>query len=180
MRKKRFDHRIILFLFFAVFVIAGLCSKQLLQDMIHTTMTLVRQDSVKQAQLRKFTDGVEKAVSKRLSYHDALLDIHSVQENLMNTRIIQKSGSTLVKCDSGSIAEWQDLLNGEEITEIADRVSDLRNRAESDGAEFLYLMAPRKECYLTFPENISNYSNENLNRYRRELETRGIPLIDYR
>ena len=69
---KKFNVNCILFIFAAVFILAG-----------------VR--------------GNFGASSEELRYHDALMDIDSIRNNLLGTRVVFKDDSTILKARSGSL-----------------------------------------------------------------------------
>lgn len=116
--------------------------------------------------------------NKELNYHDAMIDINSIKNNLLGTEVIEKDDVIVVKSDSGSLSEPIPKLSDAEIEEVAIRIKDLKTTAEKNGANFLYCIAPKKELYEVLPENVENSYAHNHNSFVSELNSYGIPTLD--
>ena len=62
---------------------------------------------------------------------------------------------------------------------VANRVSELQQKSESVGADFLYLAVPEKGYYQNFPTNIRDYSKVNFDDYLDCLKENNIPVLSY-
>lgn len=120
---------------------------------------------------------LENMTETSLYYHNKLMDANSIRENLFGTRLIQKGSMTVVKSDSGSLVETIKPLSEEEIGQVADRIGDLKDYVEENGAHFLYLAAPRKELVESMPDNAENYARQNQKAFLRALDRRDIPYL---
>ena len=176
---KKFNKNSILFAFAAVFIAFGIwggCLKQIGLDAFDIIGALMHFDGEMVGEAKK---SIEEASNKELSYHDLMMDIDSIRNNLLGTRIIIKDDSIVVKADSGSLCEPVNRLEDSEIEETVSRIHELKEFAESNGAHFLYCVAPRKEQYEQLPCNVNNYAGENHDRFLQQLRTSDIPTIDF-
>lgn len=126
-----------------------------------------------------FRTAIDDISAKELRYHDSLMDLDSIKNNVLGTKVIQKDDMTVVKADSGSLVEPKERIDDEEIDKIVSRVNELKNVTEENGAKFLYCAAPNKECYETAPGFIENFSNDNFERLTKALEESDIPVLDF-
>ena len=175
----RFNKKIFLFFVFILIVIIGLygeCVQRLLFNTINS-FTELKSGHVKSAiNNLKESDSI---LSENLLYHDVLIDVNSLKNNLTNVRYIQSSGNT-VKCESDILS----MINHERFTQnylqsVATRVSELQQKSESVGADFLYLAVPEKGYYQTFPSNIRDYSRVNFDDYLDCLQEADVPVLSY-
>ena len=125
-------------------------------------------------------DNIEDISDKQVRYHDKLLDLNSVKENLLGTRVIIKSDTTVVKAESGSLIIPSPPKKKEEIAEVVARIAQLKEFAEENGAKFLYCAAPVKAMYEKEPANVLNASSDSMDTFLADLQEEGIPYIDFR
>ncbi len=127
-----------------------------------------------------YKNHMEEISETSLSYHGRLMDINSVRENLMGTRLIKKDNTMVVKTNTGSLVETNYPLSGDEISQVADRIKDLKDYSEKHGAHFMYLAAPRKELAesrQSMPPNADNHAPANMKLFFQALEDRDIPYL---
>ncbi len=175
---KKFKINAIPFLFASVFLIAGIwgdCFARLSSGAADLLAAVFHLDF--DGVIAARTE-IDDASNEALSYHDALLDIDSIRNNLLGTRLVQKEDSTVVKAESGSLIGPSRLLDDSQIGELASRFRKLEDVSEENGAEFLYCFAPIKELYETAPSNTDNYSRENCGRFLAKLREAGVPVLD--
>lgn len=119
------------------------------------------------------------ASSEELRYHDALMDIDSIRNNLLGTRVVFKDDSTILKARSGSLLIASTKAEEAAIGQTAARIGELKAAAEDHGADFLYCLIPTKGLFETGPENIHNYCRENYTAFLRGLEDARIPVLNF-
>ena len=176
---KKFNKNSILFLFVIIFIIVGLwgnCFEQLKLD------TLDMLSGIKHGNITSIFDfktNVDDISNQELSYHHSLMDINSIKENLIGTRVVNKKDTIVVKADSGSLIEPIKKKKTSEIKQVVNKIATLKTVSENNGARFLYCLAPTKELYEKTPENIDNFCYENYNLFLSELEKSSIPTIDF-
>ena len=176
---KKFNKNSILFLFVILFIIVGLwgnCFEQLKLD------TLDMLSGIKHGNITSIFDfktNVDDISNQELSYHHSLMDVNSIKENLIGTRVVNKKDTIVVKADSGSLIEPIKKIKTSEIKQVVNKIATLKNVSENNGARFLYCLAPTKELYEKTPENIDNFCYENYNLFLSELEKSSIPTIDF-
>lgn len=176
---KKFNANIALFIFAIIFIITGIvghCFKRLGRTAFDVFADAVRGKIVS---AESFIENVDNITSTELSYHSVLMDIDSVRNNLLGTRIIKKDESAIIKSESGSLFEIPDGINDEDMSKIVSLIKELELVSEDNGAEFLYCAAPRKEFYENAPCNISNTSRESYYWFIQELQSAGIPVLDF-
>lgn len=177
---KKFNKNIIVFIFAVLFIVAGIwgeCFQNLKTSLAEAFHGLKSGDISSVLTLKYNLDHIP---TEKLSYHDELMDINSLKENLLGTKIIEKEDTTVIKSDSDSlIAAVQNELNKSEIDEVVKKIEDLKIKAEENNAEFLYLAVPTKANYNDVPSNIHNYSKTNYDNFISALGEREIPLIDF-
>ena len=142
---KKFNKNSLLFAFAIVFVIVGIrgnCFEQLKWSTIDMLVGL-GQGNIHS--IFDFKAEVDDIANKDLSYHDLVVDINSVKENLLGTRVIEKDDTTVVKSDSGSLIEPVKKLSKNEIQDVVERIDRLKTVSENNGANFLYFAAPKKD-----------------------------------
>lgn len=125
-----------------------------------------------------FISQVDAITTERLAYHDLMMDVNSVRENLAGTRIVPKDDMTVVKADSGSLIAATEALDREAVDPAADRIATLRAVSEGYGARFLYCAAPVKGCFESAPANADNGAGTSFARYLEALAEREVPVLD--
>ena len=179
MRPVKFNWNSLLFLFAAVFILSGparISSFSRLKDAAAEMLTGLKQADI--SGLSRLKSTLELISDKELRYHNALMDLNSVRENLLGTRILQKGSSVIIKSDSGSLSDEIREVSRDDISEVISRIRALENVSEQNGASFLYCAAPGKELYETLPANAENYCGENYQNFIELLRGSGIPALD--
>lgn len=177
---KKFNKNVILFVAVAVFWILGLCSKPLLVRLAHCVSGLY-QDVVsgKENPFDNFTKMVDSS-SELLQYHDEMLDIGSVKEKLLGTRILYKNETTVVKADSGALLGYliTDPPTKESVEDWIINIKQCQAIAEANGAGFLYCMIPEKLSYEKLPPNFVAYNIQRMEQYTQAIVEHNIPYLD--
>lgn len=177
--KRTINKNSIVFIVFGIMILAGLygeCFHGLVSNTIEA-FNEIKRGSVKTAiNTAKKTDDIS---TDKLLYHDTLIDINSIKNNLTNTRFVQKSGNT-VRCESDMLSMInQERFDKSHLQSVANRVSELQKKSESVGADYIYLAVPEKGYYQTFPSNIRDYSKVNFDDYLDCLKENNVPVLSY-
>ena len=175
---KGFNKNSILFFFALLFLAAGLWGESfahLGEQMKAVCSGLGRGDIGSVFDFRTYANDT---LSKQLRYHSTLVDVNSIRENLLGTRVIRKDSSTVVKADSGSLMGVRRKIAIDDIREAAALIAGLKDAAEENEAGFLYCAAPTKEQFETAPPNFTDNSRENFADLLTCLTERDIPYID--
>lgn len=176
---KKQNKNIILFIAFLLMVIIGLYGN-CIQKLAANTIAVFNELKSGHAKSAVSTlKNVNKISSEDLFYHDRLIDIDSLKSNILNTRIVPKSGK-ISKCASDMLAiVKEERLDKETLNSAAEKLSELKNKSEEAGAEFLYLAVPEKGYYQTFPSNVRDYSKANFDDYLNCLKDADVPYLSY-
>ena len=177
---KKFNKNILVFVVFVAFIVAGIwgnCFEQLKWK----TWDLAA--GIKHGSISSFFDYkyyVDDISNKELSYHDTMMDVNSVKENLLGTRVIFKDDTFVVKMDSGSLSSQSKKIDTKEIKKTVEAINRLKSVSEKNGAKFLYCAAPTKPQYEKNPENIDNYAEENYQTFLKQMNAAQITYIDFK
>ena len=128
----------------------------------------------------RITDRVESVLEKELRYHDLLLTLNSVKENLLGTRVIIKSDTPVIKTDSGKLVGdiQKTLFTEKELADTLAYVGNIRALADRVSADFLCCVVPAKTTYEILPMNVRDFRPENQRQILHALTDKGIPVLD--
>ena len=177
--KKKFNINILLFLFAAAFIIVGICGT-CFKHLKWATLDMLA--ALKHGNIYSVLDfkaAVDDISNEKLSYHDQMMDIDSLKNNLLGTRVVFKEDTTVVKSDSGSLLDNVKLINDKDLNEVVSCIEELKEVSEQSGAKFLYCATPRKEYYEQSPGNAENYFEDNYKRFLQELSAKQVPTLDF-
>lgn len=177
---KKFNKNIIVFVAVFLFIGFGFTSEYI-QSLKTAVYDLIFEDIAggNGEWLSNFSENVEQIPSDELRYHKQLLDVDSLKQNVLNTRIIVKDDATLLKTDTGSIIWSQKkYLSDEALDESIERIGQLQNFVNSHDGEFLYVAAPFKGYGLSLPENAEDYNETNYDRMLEKLKNANIPTLN--
>ena len=134
----------------------------------------------KEIQFNNFSKIVERNLSIALSYHDTLMDINSLKNNIIGTRVIKKGTDIIYKSDDDRLIEvtGRQKFSDEEIKSVVLKVKELENTSKEHGAGFLYFAAPIKSYYEDIQEYIPNYEKENYDRFITEMEVQNVSYVN--
>lgn len=176
---KRVNRHLLLFACAFLFLAAGF-SKEYFQQMRHTLGKLVYDIRMNDAEgIDRFIEQVNSNASEFLHCRYDLLNINSLRDNLLNTRIITKDNETILKTHSDSLISWNSKpISDAKLADIATSVSNIYSTSQETGAQFLYIAAPEKGVFCTAPENVTDYSTFNYERLVSALEELSVPVLD--
>lgn len=116
--------------------------------------------------------------SKKLRYQSVLLDLDSLRQFCLNTRLVQKGHEIVVKGEGDTLFVPYEHYPEDALRENTSAIQSIQVAAEANGADFLYIAVPEKNMIYTAPSNIENHSIDNYERYLAALEQDGIPVLD--
>ncbi len=125
-----------------------------------------------------FTNGAEKLTTEKLSYRNFLVDTSSLYMRLMNTKVVEKSDSTVVRTKSGYLANPRKEIPLSQIENSAKKVKELMDASIDNGSKFLYVIAPSKGGGLEYPPNVKDYTDENCNNLISSLKKHYVPVLN--
>ena len=177
---KRVGYNCILFILAVIFIIRGY--NRVYLDSLTKELEVLG-DGIKYdyyGSFDEFRDNIEKISDEKVRYHNTLVDLNSIRENILGTRVIIKPDTTVVKADSGSLITPTYKRSKDEIAEVVSRVKALDQFVEESGLQFLYCAAPTKTMYENEPANIQNHASENMDAFLSGLQEEEIPYVDFR
>lgn len=178
---RKINKNCFVFGFAVVFVIIGFCGNSLPRfvEAFSSKITTINSGGMKQKSLTAW-NALHDNYDSFFSYFGSLMDVNSVKENILGTRVeIKDTNTVLLKTDTGNIDVANKKISLIEIQKTVREIKKLEIIAENSGAKFLYCAAPNKEYYDSFPKNYHNYYNENYDLFLDELETVKIPHINF-
>lgn len=171
---KKFNKNSLLFVFVIIFIVVGVwgnCFEELKLKTIDYS----------EGKIKSFTDYkelVDDISNKKLSFHDELMDVNSVKDNLLGTRVINKDDTVVIKTDSGSLAQERKEPSKKDLETIVSNIKELQNVTEENGAEFLYCAAPVKELFEGMPANMETSLKTSYDKFIADLNKADVPAID--
>jgi len=168
------NKNIILFTGYVAFIIIGVLSSAVLRPVGGSFYRLIRG----QYDFEEAKSTINAALTDDLTYHDELVNLNGLRENILGTRVIYKDDAVIVKAESGSLINIANTIDEEETSSIVSLIQELQVISKENGADFLYCAAPEKEMYEKAPINIDNYSLDNYYQFLSLLTKAKIPYID--
>ncbi|WP_022772767.1 alginate O-acetyltransferase AlgX-related protein [Butyrivibrio sp. AE2015] len=175
---NKFNTNCILFAFATGLILYGLFGNSCIRvaaGTAHMVLAIVHFDT---EGIESAKASIDKATSELLNYHDIMMDIDSIRNNIWGTRVIYKDDTTVIKSDSDSLIEVRSLKSEKELNETVTRIKELEDVAEDNGAKFLYCAIPTKNMFTVAPSNVPDYSKENYQNFLMRLNDENIPTLD--
>ena len=177
---KKINKNLFVFIFVSLFIIAGLCSPDLWNGMKNAVKEFVKSDKPVDTKIEKLIDDVQDISTKKLTYHDDMLDINSFVLNKTGTDYVKKNSDVVVKADNDYLAYGVPKMNDETLTKYADNISELYEYTKKNNIPFLYVMTPQKGYGLEYPAGTDNFIKENCTTHLKNLDKRGVPYLEIR
>ena len=176
---KKFNPRIILFIAAAAFILLGMASSSLVAELDLSLKGLYWDVmSLDPAAFTNFTAKVDNTAGF-LRYRNWLLDLDSVKENFLGTRVVFSDDTTVVKADSGNLLGF--LISTpptvENVQPTVNNIKRIQSIAEKNGAFFLCCTVVENTTYENLPPNILGYDEEYYQMTLAELEKADVPTM---
>ena len=126
----------------------------------------------------QFTAEMDQYSTELLNYHHDLMDLNSWKLRLLNTKIVEKDDTVVVKAEEDTLTEIIEYCPDDVINHSASAIENLQSVAKEVGADFLYIAAPRKSMLFPSPENVEDYGSDNYIRFVKALQKRNVPVLD--
>ena len=170
-----------LFVFIIVFLIigTGYLSRDYIGTMIGSAKSFLTEVKVK-GPLEAFsnmTTSVDNNSVEYLSNHSKFMDINSLYNNVINTRVVKKDDETVVKMDNGYLAGEVKSIPNSSIKQYVKNIKELQNKTHTP---IVYVMAPEKGYNGGIPSNAQNYIKSNCDRFINELKRNSLDYLDLR
>ena len=175
---KKFNKNILVFVFCMLFVGVGLCSEDLFSGTKDAFDNLMNGKSSKFTRIAKFEKKIDSISTDNLLYHNEMMDVNSIKDNALGTRVVNKDDTTVVKSDNSSLITPLEMIDDEDIDTIAINIDRLKKVSETNGAKFLYCFAPTKYAVESAPVNINNSYYKNVKSFFKKMDDYQIPYID--
>ena len=175
---RKINKNIFIFVYFIVVVVFGVTGNCYHRLKAKTKEMLI---GLKNGNLHSVIDyrtNVDSISNTELRYHAAMMDLNSLKENILGTRILVKDGGITVKADSGSLVHQEERISDNDLNKTAGIILKLQTISEQHGAHFLYCIAPNKELLDDLPPNATNCSKENYTSFIDALENAGVKHLD--
>lgn len=180
---KKFNFNIILFVFAFLFIAFGFNKNYYayFESVVYDGLQDIKANESIMGIIDNTKSRIEKISVDKLRYHNDLMDLDSIRQNLLNTKAIYKDDTVLVKSKDGMLSTPQDkLISENELQDISSKIADLKNKTEENGGKFLYVAVPSKSDYLEYPLNVEDFSARNFDNFIPILEKNKVPTLDMR
>ena len=175
---KKINKNIFVFTIISLFLIVGLCSSELWEDMKDAVKNFAKSNKPVDQRVEKIIDDVEDISTKQLFYHDDMLDINSFVLNKTGTESIKKNNDVVVKADNDYLAYGVAAMPDNTLEKYADNISELYEYTKENNIPFLYVMTPQKGYGMEFPAGTDNFIKENCTAHLKNLDERGVPYLE--
>ena len=105
------------------------------------------------------------------------MDINSLYNNVINTRVVKKDDETVVKMDNGYLSGEVKSIPNSSIKQYVKNIKELQNKTHTP---IVYVMAPEKGYNGGIPSNAQNYIKSNCDRFINELKRNSLDYLDLR
>ncbi len=177
---SKLNKNMFVFLFCFLFIGIGFCSQDLIAKTGDSLLGFINSNSSISYRIDKLQRKIEETYTNDLLYHEHMLNINSLKENLLGTKVVFKDDTTIVKSDSGKLTDPRSKLNANEIHAVVSSIKKLYTVVENNDSNFLYCFAPTKELYEKPPSNIVYYDIENCERFLNQMKSSNIPYINFK
>lgn len=177
---KKANKNLIAFILVFVFVASGLASADTVKGVGGSVMQFFNDVSVYGVKysFALATKSVEKALSEGLIYHDTMMNVNSVFYRLSGTAVVRKDDTTVARTKNGYLLNPRPEMTAEDLEWRSENVRELGEIAESNGAHFLYVMAPSKGYALEYPSNVEDYTVPNCDGFSALLREKKVPFLN--
>jgi len=169
--KRKFNYNIIVFVLVSAFIITSWFSK----DFYNGTKNAVK-DFVKEPSLENFIDDIDNT-SKKYKYRYESVDIHSLSYLITGTKYMEKGEDFIVRMDNDYLAYKYSEINDAVIEQTADSCAELSNFCKKENIPFMYIYAPQKQYFGSFPTGVNNTTREEGDKYVAALRKRGVNTL---
>lgn len=178
---KKFNKNIIVFIFVFLFILVGVFgSGDFLSKFFKETKHFIKSiPKLSTSSFDEYKNTIESISCEKLSYHDGMVNLHSVYDNLLGTRVVDKEETVVVKAESGGLVGYLQTsrYNSGEIDTV-NQIKEYKKFADNNDARFLVCKVPSKALYEELPSNVTDYSKENYNTMVNDLKSDGISVLD--
>ena len=169
------------FIFAVIFILSGYMGEKL-GTVGRGTITFVKE--IKQGNFEAFADyanEIKSVPDRKVAYHAAIMDLDSLKNNILGTKVVMKEDGLIAKTDDGFLVGlFQDKYSDKEINGKVDEIDSIWKKAEENGSKFLYCIRPDGACYAKLPPNVvSCHNKENIDNFEKEMKKRNIPYMNY-
>ncbi len=177
---KKILKDILIFVFVFAFVVLGVFGNGYFKEIKTHTFAFFKNIKTEGffSSFQKFTDDLENVSSEKLSYHKDLINVNSAFQYLEGIRIVEKDGMTVVRAENNYLSSIREKIENVDLQKRAENLEKLKKDAEENGAEFLYIMAPTKGYFSSYPDNADDYNLSNCLRFLEFLDNKNIPYFN--
>lgn len=122
---------------------------------------------------------IDKIYEEGIPKRECFIALYGAVQKGLGRRAIEEF--TLIKTDYGKIQQLQERQHKEDISAFADNIKCIYDFTREKGIPIFYITSVLPVVDKTdLPVGVTEYSHENAEALQKELENRGIPLIDLR
>lgn len=162
---KKINANIFVFIFCALFVLYGIASPDFYSSLKESLSVAIKSeetdDSQQQTKADKLISACESVYSNDLTYHDLLMNIHSLEYRASHTSVIDKDDSTVIRLSNDYLTYKSDLMSRQDFEYAAKNIKALNDYCDDLGVGFLYVKAPSKGEAGGSPESSFDFRTDN-------------------
>lgn len=145
---------------------------------IDFAITNRRELSKSNMEISELVNEIRSETGFRMYYKSKKRDLISFYYQKSNKTKVVVNGEHYILSNEKSITTPDKQVNKSDIKKICSNVQNLKKLSNDNGAKFLYVYAPNKSLFATFPDNVENYSSENYNSLINGLKEKQIETFD--
>ena len=175
---KKINKNLFLFVFAALFILIAVTGPGSRKILSRTRSFAAELLNGTKGSVASFTGDVSGYASE-VRHQGMLLDLNSVKEHLLGTRVTDKVETLVVRSDADTLLGYfQTEITEDDLNRFTEEVLAVQKSAEASGAHFLYGAVPIDPLYAQRPANVESFNQSNAEKKTAALRNAGVPLID--
>lgn len=156
--------------------------KPLGKEVLHGYQKTAESDTVSQ-RINAVKGNIEKMIGE-ISFKDAYINLNTLAQTSLGIKTIEDADYEVGKMNNGQLTFMYETkgIDQNSIVSCAENVAGLNDQLQQKGIDFLYLQAPFKinKYDPQLPPNLKEYTNDKIDLFVDELNSRGVDLLDFR
>lgn len=178
---KKINANIFVFVFCAIFVLYGIASPDFYSSLKDSITEAFEdkdaEDSTEQDTADRLISSCESVYSNNLTYHDLLMNIHSLEFRASDIPFVVKSDQTVIRLENDYLTYKTEYHSDEKLEGAVKNIKDLNEYCSNLGIGFLYIKAPAKGEMVETPASAFDYRADDSQRLDGFLDEYGVSSI---
>lgn len=111
-------------------------------------------------------------------YKNKKKDVVSLYYRVTKKDVVTVNNSQVVLSKEGYLVEPVNKASDEDVENYCKNINELKKCSNENGANFLYVYAPDKPQFVTYPNGVDNYSVQNYELFINNLKNLNVETLD--